>query len=164
LIAATGLQFTMINLRPSWHQTEIKMYSYIQSEELLKKMQHNSIQENKYAADINNTADQIKGLIIEAMTGKPSISKNFEDENILIQEGNLGNEFRENGKGKMLFAHLKEAVNQYNSSVANEENKIPSDHFHDETINLYSNFVVLNYVVQLQMYVATNENKLTAYN
>ncbi|MBA3706317.1 MAG: hypothetical protein H0W84_10610, partial [Bacteroidetes bacterium] len=39
LIGATGLLFTMINLRPAKQQIQIKMYSYIQSEELLQRMQ-----------------------------------------------------------------------------------------------------------------------------
>jgi hypothetical protein len=163
LVGATGLLFTMINIRPPRAQAEIKMYAYIQSEELLKKMQRtNAPGNNQLAEDINSTAEQIKTLILENTTGQLTISKDFESKNMRVEEGNLGSEFREGEKGVMLFSHLKEMVNKFNATVNNEEDKIPVDHFQVDKIGFYSNFVVLDYLVQIQMYAATAGNKVTA--
>src|SRR5258708_7334020 len=69
LVGATGLQFTMVNIRPPKQQTQIKMYSYFQNDELLKRMQQqNSDGGNKLVADINATAEEIKSPILSDMT------------------------------------------------------------------------------------------------
>jgi hypothetical protein len=164
LVGATGLLFAMVNVRPAQKQLQIKMYTYIQSEELLKKMQQKVKGDNELAADINNTAEQIKRLIVENTVGMPAIPKDFEAQNILAQEENLGPDFfNADGKGAILFSHLREAIAKYNAAIINkEDNKIPVDRFQMDKIGLYNNYIVLNFVVQLQMYLATNENKITA--
>lgn len=166
LVGATSLLFTMINIRPAKKQLEIKMYTYIQSEELLKKMQQHSKQSNALAADIDTTAEQIKRLIIEGMIGQPNIPKDFEAKQLLGEEENLGPAFfKEGAKGAILFSHLKDVVTKYNlSQPTSTENKIPIDHFQENKIGFYNNYVVLNYIVQLQMYLATDENRITASN
>jgi hypothetical protein len=166
LIGATGLLFTMVNLRPSQKQLEIKMYSYIQSEELLKKMQQRVKGDNELAADINSTAEQIKQLIMQHTIGQPTLPKDFKEQHILAEEENLGGDFFvAEGKGTILFSHLQEAVNKYNATLSNkEENKIPLDRLQMDKLSLYNNYLVLNFVVQLQMYLATNETKITACN
>jgi hypothetical protein len=166
LIGATGLLFTMVNLRPSQKQLEIKMYSYIQSEKLLKKMQQRVKGDNELAADINSTAEQIKQLIMQHTIGQPTLPKDFKEQHILAEEENLGGDFFvAEGKGTILFSHLQEAVNKYNATLSNkEENKIPLDRLQMDKLSLYNNYLVLNFVVQLQMYLATNETKITACN
>lgn len=166
LVSATTLVFMMVNIRPAKEQTRIKICSYIQSEDLLKKMQHNFNQnnsgKNELADDINSTTEQIKELIWENTIGQPTIPKDFEKENIIVIERDLGVAFRQEGRGIVLFSHLKETVNKYNALKMNREDKVPIDLFQVDKIGLYSNFVVLNYLVQMQMYLATSESRLTA--
>jgi hypothetical protein len=165
LVGATGLVFAMVNLRPSQKQIEIKMYTYIQSEELLKKMQQTVKGDNELAEDINNTAEQIKHLIMEYTIGQPTLPKDFKEQHIIAEEENLGGDFlNADGRGVVLFSHLKEAVSKYNATIIDkEENKIPIDHLQMDKLRLCNNYVILNFVIQLQMYLATNENKMTAY-
>lgn len=167
LVGATGLLFTMVNIRPALKQTQIKMHSYIQSDELLKKMQNKSdLNSNALALEINSTCEKMKGLILQAAIGETSIPKNFEEKEIVVEEGNLGPEFFKNRNGIKLFSQLKESVSKYNASPDKTENKIPVDHsildVENNNIGIYSNFVVLNGLTQIQMYLATRENKITA--
>ncbi|MES2286950.1 MAG: hypothetical protein V4547_14765 [Bacteroidota bacterium] len=175
LVGATGLQFTMLNIRPAVKQTQIKMYSYIQGEELLKKIQNSSSGRTLESAsrsiiveNINNKAEQIKSMIIMNAIGESKIPKNFESEGHFIEEGNLGINFFDNGKGIKLLSDLKAEINKYNASGGmNMENKIPIDHsvldIEFDKIGRYSNYSVLNSITQIQMYLATAENKLTAF-
>jgi hypothetical protein len=165
LVGATGLLFIVINIRPSKRQLEIKMHTYIQSEELLRKMQQAVKGNNELATDINTTAEKIKSLIIENTLGQSTIPKDFEEQNILAEEENLGPDFfKSDGKGAILFSNLKKMVATYNATIStNEENKIPADHFQMDKMGSYNNYTVLNYLVQLQMYLATNDTKITAY-
>ena len=167
LIGATGLQFTMVNVRPAIKLTQIKMYGYIQSEELLKKMQFHSDRKDKKAEEINLKAEQIKGLILENAIGQTSIPPNFESNGIIIEEGGLGFDFFENEKGITLLKDLKKEIEEYNASgTINEESKIPLDHsildIEFDKIERYSNYAVLNSITQIQMYLATAESKITA--
>jgi hypothetical protein len=168
LIGATGLQFTMINIRPTYMLTQIRMYSYIQNQDLLKKMQQYSnkttTEVDKMVNDINTKAEKIKSIILINDIGQSSIPKDFETKNVEMQEGNLGMEFYDGGM--QLMEDLKMAIEKYNSSgMINEENKIPLEHsilgidFYN--LQLYSNYSVLNSITQIQMYLATSQNKLT---
>ena len=168
LVGATSCIFIMVNIRPAYQQTLIKIHTYIQSDNLLKKMQgrlNDTIKNNELVADINTTCEQIKSLIIENGISQTSIPEDFENKNIILEEGNLGIDFFDNGKGTVLFFHLKKVVNEYNSKT-NEENKIPVDHLiltiEMDKIGRYSNFSVLNNITQLQMFLANAESGLTA--
>jgi len=175
LICATGLQFTLINIRPAQKQDQIKMYNFIQAEELLKKIQNkssgirqeNAIQ-NDFTDNINSKADQIKSLILINAIGQSSIPKDFESKEIVLEEGSLGMDFSDDGKGIKLLSDLKTEINEYNASGAiNGGNKISVDHsilnIEFDKIGRYSNYSVLNSIIQIQMYLATAENKLTAF-
>ncbi|MBL0328210.1 MAG: hypothetical protein IPP64_02015 [Bacteroidetes bacterium] len=176
LIGATGLQFTMINLKPALKLTQIKMYNYIQSEELLKKIQHNSknldTSSNKLANEINSKSELIKSMILENSIGEKTIPKDFESRNIEMLEGSLGVGFHDNGNGIsengiLILKDLKTAIEKYNSlEMINEKNKIPLAHsifdIEFDKIERYSNYSVLNSITQIQMYLATAENKITA--
>jgi hypothetical protein len=167
LIGATGLLFTMTNLRPALKQTEIKMHSYIQNENLLKKIQSNgNINSTALLTDINTTCEKMKGIILKATIHQESVPPDFEESGDIIEEGGLGPEFHDDKNGVKLFSHLKEIVNKYNETSM--ENKIHVSHsildVESKNINVYSNFVVLEGIIQLQMYLATSEQKLTAYN
>ncbi len=171
LIGATGLQFTMVNLRPALKLTQIKMYSYIQSEELLKKIQNNSknsgSSSNKLVNEINSKAEEIKSMILEDAIGEKTIPKDFESRDMEMQEGGLDMNFYDNGKGIQLLGELKTEINNYNALGAlSQENKIPVEHsilnIGFDKIGRYSNYSVLNSITQIQMYLATAENKITA--
>ena len=173
LVGATGLQFTMMNVRPALKLTQIKMYSYIQSEEILKKIQNNAANSgnssNKIVTDINSKAELIKSMILENAIGEKTIPKDFESRDIEMQEGGLAMDFYDNGNGIQLLSELKTEINNYNASGAvSPENKIPVEHsilnIEFDKIGRYSNYSVLNSLTQIQMYLATAENKVTASN
>ncbi len=169
LVGATGLQFTMMNVRPAIKLTQIKMYGYIQNEALLKKLQHYSKSENNQrntiALEINSKAEQIKSMILENAIGEKTIPKDFESKNLELQEGGLDMNFYDNGRGIQLLRDLKTELTNYNASIS-PENKIPVEHsildIEFDKIGRYSNYAVLNSITQLQMYLATAENKITA--
>ena len=159
LIGATGLLFTMLNTRTSAKQLHLKMYNYIQGEELLGKMQmHSSLNDsNNAAAEINKLCSELKKLIVVNALGDSSIPKDFDKKGVLMEEGNLGFHFEEGQKGRILFEELKKKVKQFNSTDASSNvNKIPFDHsllaIETDKIIAYNNYVVLTGLTQLQMY------------
>lgn len=158
LIGATGLQFTMVNLRPTKNQTQIKMYTYIQNEQLLTLLQKNSRNDkDALVAEINSTANELKKIIISSMTGQTEIPKDLSDQ-VILEEKSVGDG---DGRGSQLLAHLNETVNKYNA-IEGHKIKLSLDHLDIEKINSYSNYVLLNYLVQVQMFLATAESTQTA--
>jgi hypothetical protein len=160
LLGGTGLLFSLVNIQPSFKQSLLKMSSYAQSEDLLKKLQcRNTKSPNALTADINRTAEEIKGFVLENMIGQPSLPKDFKERNLVADDSNLGEGIDDPEKGKQLFSHLKEAVLKYNAHQGEVENKIPTELFQLEKMGSYSKYAFLNSIVQLQMYLATNENR-----
>jgi len=164
LVLAVGLLFALTSLKPSYQVTKGNMYTYLNNELLLHKMQSklsDSIQNTGMVSSINNNCESIKELIIQYEIGEKSIPADFEAKDDIIKEGNLSNDFYDNGKGVQLLYDLKKAVGQYNSLVKLEENKIPVVNTILETdpskFGLYSNFSVLNSLVQIQMFLASSE-------
>lgn len=159
LIGGTGLLFSLVNLRPSISQSIMKMSAYTQSENLLKKMQRRSTSTNVLVADINHTAEEIKEFVLADMTSPSASGKDFKD--MIVEDSSLG-DIHDPEKGKKLFFHLKDVVMQYNAdqSLATED-KIPTDLFQIEKIGSMSKYAFLNSIVQLQMYLATNENNIS---
>ena len=168
LVGVTCLQFTMVNLRPV-AQGEVKMFNYLQSEELLKKMQHQSgdtAVPDKAVADINSTCEKLKHLILANATATTSTDETLDLKRVALADENLGNDFYEQGSGTRLLIYLKNQVAEYNQST-DEAHKIPVD---NSILNLdfkkfgsYSNLLMLNSITQLQMYLVNAENK-TANN
>ena len=160
LVGATCLVFTMIALRPK--QPETQVYTYLNNEALLKKMQEkapvNSL-EGQLVADINNTSEQIKGMILHAATGKDT--KAPVDENIAAEftESNIGDGFHVDRSGYKLMMALKEKVNAYNASRQGTGARIPVAHTilnADFTkLEFYNNLYTLNDITQLQMFLAS---------
>jgi hypothetical protein len=165
IIIAGGLLFALTSLRPSAQLAKNNMYTYMQNEKLLKKMQHrlpDSVQASSVFLEINNNCDQIKGLILLNEIGQNSLPEDFEDKNLLINERGLGDEFNEGDIGGKSLSALKTAINNYNSSKINDkEKKIPVDHtilgIEPEKTGLFTNIAVLNNMVQIQMYLANSE-------
>ena len=169
-VGASGLLFTLINTRPAQQQTEVKMYAYLESEELLKRLQNmtykvaiTNTKQQLIVSKINDAAEQMKSLIMVRTTGKSKVSHDFENEDIFLEERNLGPAFEKGQEGALLYAQFKNSIEEFNllNSKSNEL-KIPTDHFKEGEIVLYNNFVVLDYIIKTQMYVATIENSVTA--
>jgi hypothetical protein len=169
-VGASGLLFTLINTRPAQQQTEVKMYAYLESEELLKRLQNmtykvaiTNTKQQLIVSKINDVAEQMKSLIMVRTTGKSKVSHDFENEDIFLEERNLGPAFEKGQEGALLYAQFKNSIEEFNllNSKSNEL-KIPTDHFKEGEIVLYNNFVVLDYITKTQMYVATIENSVTA--
>ncbi len=165
LVLVIGLLFTLVNTRPAKNQLQIKMYNYIQSEELLRTLQKqkndsSTVQIEKLITDINNKCQEIKNRILENSIGLTSIPKDFEKRNILMEEGNLGGSFFDEGEGLKLFSELKSDFINYNSLsktfVPIEQSILNID---VDKIGLYSNYSVLNSITQLQLFLAISENK-----
>jgi len=169
-VGASGLLFTLINTRPAQHQTEVKMYSYLESEELLKRIQSmpgkstaiNSEQQ-LIISKMNDAAEQMKSLILVRTTGKSKVSHDFENEDIFLEEVNLGPAFEEGQEGALLYARFKKSIEEFNLlNSKTSDLKIPTDHFEDGKIVLYNNFVVLDYITKTQMYIATIDRSATS--
>lgn len=161
LLGGTGLLFSLVNIQPSSKYIQLKMHSYVQSEALLKKLQHRYPSHDLLAADVNHAAGEIKALVLKNVTGKTSIPADFKEQKMVGMDGNLGDGFMDKEKGMKLFYQLKTAVTRYNADPSlSPENKLPTDLFQmEENIGSYNVYAFLNAVVQLQLYLATNENQ-----
>ena len=162
LVGVIGLQFTLIRLRPSHSQQEIKMNNYVQGEWALRQLQaHTSA--NKDAAAINALCEQIKTLVLQQSIGQPSIPADYEKTQVLLNEGSLGPEFSDNGRGVHLLASLSDAFGKYTAAGDHADlqqmisrsvlNSAPA-----EAGKLYSNISLLQSITQLQTYLAIAEN------
>jgi len=165
LVMVFGLQFTLINTRPAKNLLQIKMYTYLQGEDLLATMQRQADNSEKIKpdtkkliTDINSSCQQIKNLIMTYTIGQSTLPKNFEEQGILMEEVGLGPDFFENGRGQKLLTDLKAAIIKYNSS---ETNKIPVEqsilNIEPDKIERYSNLAVLSSLTQLQLGLANSE-------
>ncbi len=149
LVGVAGLQFTLININPPPRQTEIKMYTYLQSEGLLTKMlQDNTVKSAalnpQLALEVYKTAEKLKKIILQNAEGGQ------------LEDGNLGHEFEQGYFGEQLFTHLTETISQYNANK-NDADKLPSNHFQADRIFTYNNYLMLDYLVQIQMYLANSK-------
>ncbi len=165
LVLAGGLLFILTSLRPSYQIMKNNMYSYIQNEQILHKIQNklnDSIQNKTVVANINRDCEAIKEVIIQYEIGEKSIPADFEAKDDIIKEGNLSNDFYNNGKGIQLLSNLKKAVDQYNPSLTEEDRITVKNTILDadlSKIGLYSNLSVLNSIVQVQMCLANSQMK-----
>lgn len=162
LVAATSLLFLMMRVKPS---LPVQMYSYIQSQELLKNMQHTVMAtgtaEDPMVKDINNTCEQLKAAILKYDIGQTTIPANYAQTKFFMFERDM--DFRSNSEAYTLLIQLKGKVNNYNAS---KQGKIPVSHSvldaAPDKMNLYTNFSVLTTLTQIQMFLA-NEELSTAH-
>ena len=160
ILFAGGLLFTLTNIRPARDLVMMRMDTYLQNETLLKKLQSDisdSVAAAKLYSEINDDCQKIKALIFQYEIGMDALPDNYEDQNLVVNEGNLSNEFYDDGAGVRLFSKLKEAVVKYNS-LSSRESKIPIEdsilRIDPNRMGLCSNLSLLNGVVQIQMYLA----------
>jgi hypothetical protein len=165
LTGATACLFLMINTRPSYRMQEVKMYSWLQSEQLLQRMQGANTDTDKLAADINRISMQIKSLVLQNAIGMSAIPDDFERQGIFMEEGNTGPAFKDaQSGGTRLIAELKEKIKQYNAQHSTAP--IPVAHTAldapDNMVGRYSNYTILNTITQLQLYVVSAPHTLVA--
>ena len=166
LVGIIGLQFTMVRLRPSASQAWIKTVTYAQSEALLRQMQAGKTP-GKQATEINELSEQLKSFVLQRSIGMDSIPVGFDKEKVHLNEGGLGVEFEQDGKGVQLLTRLRAAVNEYNAALDKDALHIPVKNSVLETapsmtMALYSNLAFLYSINQLQMYLALAESKPVA--
>lgn len=157
ILGFLGLQFTLTALRPPVEMYG-NAYTYIQSEQLLKKsLQNNPVMDNQLVMEIQKTCIDIKTLILKHDTGLESIPPDFEKQGIVIKEQNMSSFFSE-GEGQELLKILEEKVNKYNAIEKDEARKIPEANsilepgFIDKSF--MSTLFVLNNITQLQIFIA----------
>jgi hypothetical protein len=166
IIGVLGIQFTMTAIRQS-PQTKARVYTYLQSEQLLQKMWPGAAAvASPLAQEIQNTCEQLKELIIED-AGLPVIPQDFEAKGISIKETDLSNNFFKEGKGGMLLQNLRQKVKEYNSLRQNSASAIPIENSilepTFEAKGVCTSLFVLNNITQLQLFLASAErNQLAA--
>ena len=156
LFGASGLLFSMINLRPSLRTTELKMQAYVQSEDLLSRMQKKTTFPPS-AQKVNECCTALKNIIISNETGMENIPADFQKQNVFMEEHNLGAAFSGQERGMKLADELRQAIKQYNSEVADEK-KIPLENsvlnMEPQKLSSCSNYIVLADINRLQLYLA----------
>jgi len=165
LVGIIGLQFTMVRLRPSQSQQKIRMDNYVQGELSLKQLQAVP-STNKDVAAINSLCEQIKSLVLERSIGQSSIPADYENTQLLLKEGSLGNEFTDNGRGVQLLTSLRDAFSKYTAAGNNADmqqviSRSVLQSAPSETGKLYSNLSVLESITRLQTHLAIAENTKT---
>jgi hypothetical protein len=152
------LQFALINAHPAKRQVQMRMYSYIQDEIILKRlMDSNSVSAKKItppALDIYTSCNELKKIILQANAGVDELPTDFEKQNIILEEGSLGNTFIPNGRGTNLIKQLQEKIVAFNSNV-DEKQKLPVKNTildaDFERLYSYSNYLALSNLSQVQM-------------
>jgi hypothetical protein len=165
LVGIIGLQFTLVRLRPSNSQRQIRMDNYVQAELSLKQLQA-APTVSKDAAAINALCEQIKSLVLEQAIGQPFIPADYDKTQVILNENSLGPQFSDNGRGVQLLAGLKEAFGKYTAAGSNADLQLmvsrsilradPAD-----AGKLYSNLSLLESITQLQTHLAIAESTKT---
>lgn len=160
LLGVLGIQFTMTSLRPS-SQTMGRIYTYLQSEELLQKMRSTnttgSAADVQMADAIQATCQEIKQLILQTQLKQKSIEANFEPKEIAGNEKYAGLGFFATGRPHELLTQLQKQVTDYNQNKT-EAQKIPIQNTILDTElskrDFFSSLYVLNNLTQIQIYLA----------
>lgn len=175
LVGFTALQFIMVGLRKPPGPMAARMYTYLQDEQLLARMQQQNEILNRgdsrqmdIANDINTTCNKLKTMILQAEIGMSTIPEDFERRNIFINEYNLDQGFFEHKQGMALLNQLKKLVEQYNSTQTGNTEKLPvANTILDVTpanVRKYTNISALTNITQLQMYLASSVQQTVAVN
>jgi hypothetical protein len=154
LFGASGLLFSMINLRPSLRSIEVKMMAYLQNEDLVKKVLSRT-ELGPEAAGINALCEQAKQLILMDDAPGGTIPPDYAQQQIFVEEHNIGPRFYDPGTALQVVEQLRIAIDKYNAGSAN---KIPLGlsilNMPANKLGAYSNYTVLNALTQVQMYLA----------
>lgn len=162
LTGIIGLQFTLVRLRPSASQRDIKMDNYVQAELSLRQLQ--AVPSfSKDATAINALCEQIKTIVLERAIGQQSIPDDYEKAQLILNENALGPEFSDDGRGVRLIASLRNAFIKYTAAASNADLQqmlhrsiLRADP--SQVGKLYSNLSLLESITQLQTHLAIAEN------
>lgn len=157
LLGFLGLQFALTAMRPS-PEAHARVYTYLQSEQLLERAQMGNTTMDKYAADINLTCNKLKAAILQQDIGMSYIPADFESRNISFHERNI-QPFFAAGEGQRLLKSLRSQVSSYNEQSPHKipvERTILEPHFLNKPF--CGDFFVLNNIAQLQLYLAAAGN------
>lgn len=162
LVGIIGLQFSLVRLRPSGSQSKMQTENYVQTQQLLQKLQGNTKMSDD-AAKINGICEQLKKYVMQKTIGMPAIPADYKEINLTLNERSLGPEFDVNGSGAQLLADLRSKVNKYNGS----QQILPANQAMLQTEpgmagKTFTNLTLLASVTQLQMYLAIAENNKAA--
>lgn len=168
LLGFVGLQFTLTGLRPPMQNTA-RIYTYLQDEQLLQKLQAARPVTNTAEQDIQAICNKMKTLLLQHDIGVKEMPKDFETRNIPILEREFNRSAFVNGEGLALIQQLRDKVKTYNDEHSNDAAaQLPVTHtildpeFANK--NYCTNLFVLNNITQIQLFLATNENKAVALN
>ncbi len=168
LLGFLGLQFLLVGLRPRTPKDMI--YGYLQNEQLLQKLEGGQAPNDALVQDIQKTCEEMKTLILQTDAGLSAIPQDFEARNIPVPEfGPEKSVFVSTTKGRQLLDKLRTSAASYNALKANKpETQLPvAKTILDPAFmhnSFCSNIFVLNNITQLQLFLATNENKAIASN
>ena len=90
--------------------------------------------------------------MLERTIGQPQVPANF-SETSFVEDNSVGGAFDKGNEGAQLFSHLSDAIGKYNASKAAGE-QIPDSRLQEGGISNCNNFVMLDYLVQAQLFIA----------
>lgn len=169
LIMISGFFFALTSLGPAKRVVFSKMYDYLQTEELIKRMnaaKKDSVFKGqdlaKLSEDIQNSCNKIKDRILVSEIGQNKIPNDFEAKNIRMEESSIDDYFRPGNKGHEELVELKDKILLYNSLLENKEQQVPIDNtlvkMLDGKIMLHSNYNLLSHITKIQLFVLENES------
>lgn len=115
LVGIIGLQFTMVRLHPTGSQLKLRTIAYAEREVLLKKMQP-ARAENTAEVEIDQICEQLKSIVLSRAIGYKELPTNYSQMQLVIGDGTLGPEFKDNSRGAALAAQLAAALSKYNTT------------------------------------------------
>lgn len=168
LIMVAGVFFLQTSLKSSKQVYIAKMYSYLQDEELVTRMQliknetaHENMELEKLSKNIFNTCAKLKSMIIYDEVRQNTIPKDFESKELWFPESGLGTEFRGGQEGEKIILQLKDEINQYNRICANTSSTKPIENIIEKMLNMQllqqSNYNLLSALSQIQLFILINE-------
>ena len=171
LIIVAGFFFALTSLRASKQVYFAKMYSHLQNEELIARMQllkQDTITQDPeirlLSDEIKTACTKIKSLIITSELGQNSIPKDFEEKNLFFSENGLSDEFKPDREGYILLMNLNKKINQYNILVSKSNHQLPIGNIIDKMIKItiwqQSNYNMLEALSQIELFVLQNDKGL----
>lgn len=171
LIILAGVFFLQTSLKSSTQVYVAKTYNYLQSEELINRLhliKIDSISQSTeliaLAKEINTNCNKIKSMIIMDGIGKTSIPKDFENQQMILQESGLSDEFKPEQEGLNLILTLKDQINSYNTLIKKQQNLLPVENEINRMLDMkllqQSNYNLLSAITQIQLFVLINEKAI----
>jgi uncharacterized membrane protein len=166
LIIVAGFFFALTSLKSSKQVYISDSYNYLQSEELINRMQlikNDSTNQTpelvNLSKEINDNCNEIKRMIIMDGIGVNLIPKDFESKGLILEESGMGGSFNPGEHGITLITKLKDQINSYNKLQTKNDQRIDNTIEKMLAMRLWqqSNYNVLSAITQIQLFVLINE-------